>query len=310
MLDFCYQNNFTHIHSSTPGPIGLAALVIARILKIPINGTYHTSLPQYARYLTGDDTIEEITWKFVLWYYNQMDLIFVPSHSTGQELVDKGVSSDKIKLFPRGIDIKRFNPSRYSPRTENQFKLGGHPRLLYVGRVSKEKNLELLVRAFKQLLIRFKNVSLTVVGDGPYLDEMQSELKDTPAVFTGYLEGNRLASIYASSDLFVFPSTTDTFGNVVLEAQASGLPVIVTDQGGPQENLIPNETGLVIASNSEKALYKGITKLLKNPEALKVMGKRARHYMESRAFDKAFNKTWRIYEDQLSRNQTPMAKAV
>ncbi len=309
MLDFCYQNNFTHIHSSTPGPIGLAALVIARILKLPINGTYHTSLPQYARYLTGDDTIEEITWKFVLWYYNQMDLIFVPSDSTGEELIRKGIPSRKIRLFPRGIDIERFSPTRYSSSTEKRFKLGGHPRLLYVGRVSKEKNLELLVRVFKQITTRFKDVSLTVVGDGPYMDEMQSALRNTPAVFTGYLEGDALAGIYAANDLFVFPSTTDTFGNVVLEAQASGLPVVVTDSGGPQENVIPGETGLVVTGNNVQAFFDGITEILKKKNRLKDMGKNARKYMEARAFDKAFVQTWKMYEEQLSYPKPTIAQA-
>lgn len=312
MLDYCYINNFTHIHSSTPGPIGLAALLIARILKLPINATYHTSLPQYARYLTGDDTIEDLTWKYVLWYYNQMDLIFVPSASTGKELINKGIPADKIQFFPRGIDITRFNPSRHSPHTKSQFNLGKHPRLLYVGRVSKEKNLELLVRIFTKITDQFKEASLTIVGDGPYLEEMKSQLRETPTVFTGYVEGDNLAKLYAASDLFVFPSTTDTFGNVVLEAQASGLPVIVTDSGGPQENLIPGKTGLVVPSDNENEFFEAITALLTSEDRRREMGINARRYMEERAFDKAFVKTWKIYEDQLPRPrpQPHMAQAV
>ena len=310
MLDYCYNNNFTHIHSSTPGPIGLAALIIARILKLPVNGTYHTSLPQYARYLTGDPTIEDLMWKYVLWYYNQMDLVFVPSMSTGKELEQRGIHPNKIRVFPRGIDVKRFHPSKQSRTVDHRYGLGRHPRLLYVGRVSKEKNLELLADVFKSQISKIPHASLTIVGDGPYLKEMRETLKGTPTVFTGYLEGDALAGVYASCDLFVFPSTTDTFGNVILEAQASGLPVIVTDSGRPQENLIPGKTGLVVRANDPDAFRDGIKTLITNSDRLRNMGKRARQYMEGRAFDKAFNKTWQIYEEQLAHTHTSMAQAV
>jgi glycosyltransferase involved in cell wall biosynthesis len=310
MLDYCYENNFTHIHSSAPGPIGLAALIIARILKLPINATYHTSLPQYAQYLTGDNTIEDLMWKYVLWYYNQMDLIFVPSMSTGKELEQRGIHPNKMRVFPRGIDVERFHPSNRSRAIEEKYSLGRHPRLLYVGRVSKEKNLELLADVFKSQIKNIPDASLTIVGDGPYLEEMKDALKGTPTVFTGYLEGDDLAGIYASCDLFVFPSTTDTFGNVVLEAQASGLPVIVTDSGGPQENLIPGKTGLVVQANNAEDFCDAVKSLLTNADHLRDMGKMARQYMEERAFDKAFDKTWQIYEEQLANAHTAMAKAV
>lgn len=310
MLNYCYEQNFTRIHSATPGPIGLTALAIARILKLPIVGTYHTSLPQYARYLTGDSNIEDLMWNYVLWYYDQMDYIFVPSKSTGNELEDKGINPEKIRLFPRGIDIERFHPSKRDNKLDEVYRMNGRIKLLYVGRVSKEKNLELLVDAFRELLRSATNVSLIVVGDGPYLQEMQDELKGTPTVFTGYLQGEDLAAIYASSDLFVFPSTTDTFGNVVLEAQASGLPVIVTDCGGPQENLIPGKTGVVVPANNVHALYAAMRDLIKDSLAMQRMAKDARSYMEERSFDKAFERTWEIYEVQPEGQSFDLAQAV
>jgi glycosyltransferase involved in cell wall biosynthesis len=298
MLNFCYENNFTHIHTATPGPIGIAALAIARILKLPINGTYHTALPQYARYLTDDNTMEDLMWKFILWYYDQMDLIFVPSKSTGDELKNKGIASKKIRQFPRGINIERFHPNKRNREIESQYQLGGRPRLLYVGRISKEKDLPMLAHVFKNKIRPLFDVSMVVVGDGPYLEEMKDELKDTPCVFTGYQDGDELASLYAACDLFVFPSATDTFGNVVLEAQASGLPVIVTDSGGPQENVIPQQTGFIIPAYDEHALFEAIKTFLVNPKRFNIMGKKARTYMEERSFDRAFDKTWDIYRDQ------------
>jgi glycosyltransferase involved in cell wall biosynthesis len=298
ILDYCYRHRFNRLHSATPGPIGLAALAVARILKLPIYGTYHTSLPQYAEILTGDHIIEDLVWKFTLWYYDQMDLIYVPSSSTGDELIEKGIASSKIRLFPRGIDIERFHPSKRNGYLKSKHQIQDVTTLLYVGRVSKEKNLHLLTDVFKELCKTNQNIHLIVVGDGPYLEEMKGLMQDLPCTFTGYLKGEELAAVYASSDIFVFPSTTDTFGNVVLEAQASGLPVIVTDQGGPHENMILGETGLVAQGNDHTGLQIAVQILLNDTKLMRKMGKAARRYMEERSFEAAFTQTWEMYCDK------------
>jgi glycosyltransferase involved in cell wall biosynthesis len=297
MLNYCYDQNFTNIHSATPGPIGMAALAIAKILKLPINGTYHTALPQYAQILTGDKTIEDIMWKFMLWYYDQMDFIYVPSRNTGEELIEKGIHPDKIKVFPRGIDIERFHPSKRNGYLKEHYQIKEIIKLLYVGRVSKEKNLHLLVDVFKTLVETAKNIHLVVVGDGPYLEEMKEQLQGMPCTFTGYLEGEELSFVYASSDIFVFPSTTDTFGNVVLEAQASGIPVIVTDKGGPHENIIKDRTGFVVKADDSNDLFVTLQRVFAKPHIIKTMGISARNYMESRSFDGAFIETWKMYQE-------------
>jgi glycosyltransferase involved in cell wall biosynthesis len=137
---------------------------------------------------------------------------------------------------------------------------------------------------------------LVVVGDGPYLNEMKAQLSDLPCTFTGRLAGDDLAKAYASADIFVFPSTTDTFGNVVLEAQASGLPVVVSDQGGPCENILPDKTGRVVPGNDVEALAAALNDILSNPRQQQAMGRAARRYMEERSFDAAFLKTWESYQ--------------
>jgi glycosyltransferase involved in cell wall biosynthesis len=124
-------------------------------------------------------------------------------------------------------------------------------------------------------------------------------LRGLPACFTGVLEGEDLAAAYASSDIFVFPSATDTFGNVVLEAQASGLPVIVTDRGGPRENMIPDRTGLVVAAGDPDALVRAVIHLADSPERLSLMRENARAGMERRTFDETFLQTWDIYGSSL-----------
>lgn len=311
MLKYCYERDFTHIHSATPGPIGIAALAIARILRLPIYGTYHTALPQYAQVLTNDGAVEELVWKYTLWYYEQMDLIFVPSQSTGDELVQKGISPYKIRLFPRGIDVARFHPSKRNEDLSLKYKLADGVRLLYVGRISKEKNLHLLERTFKQLVRSVTaDVRLVIVGDGPYLKEMQENMKGLPCTFTGYLDGEELAAIYATCDIFLFPSTTDTFGNVVLEAQASGLPVVVSDAGGPQENMIHRVTGFVTRADDMDSLLEAVTDLLADSELRTRMGRAARMYAEERSFEKAYDETWQMYDEGCRLSERPLAKVV
>jgi glycosyltransferase involved in cell wall biosynthesis len=300
MLQYCYDKEFNHIHTSTPGPIGLAALAIAKILKLPISGTYHTAIPQYAQILTGDSVIEDMTWKYTLWYYDQLDVIYAPSKSTRDELISKGIRPEKIKVYPRGIDTQRFQPTKRNGILNKLFGIDGGTVVTYVGRISKEKNLDLFVDAFRQLYVKIENVHMVIVGDGPYLSEMKEITQGLPSHFTGYLTGERLPEIYASSDIFVFPSTTDTFGNVVLEAQASGLPVIVTDEGGPRENMIHQKTGLIVAAGDSKALFEAMYQLTTQKLQRKLMGHEARLYVEKRSFESAFLKTWEFYHENMT----------
>ena len=150
--------------------------------------------------------------------------------------------------------------------------------LLYAGRVSREKSLDLLSEAFRTLVDEGVDLTLAIIGDGPYREEMESGLKGYPVVFTGYLSGIDLVRGYASADLFVFPSATDTFGNVVLEAQASGLSVVVSDQGGPHELMLPGKTGLVFRAGDRNSLIEAIRTLVSDREALATMGKQARRF--------------------------------
>ncbi len=296
MLHYCYEESFTHIHSATPGPIGLAALAIARILKRPICSTYHTALPQYVAQLTEDPAMEELMWRYTLWYYNQMDVIYVPSHAVGDELMSKGVPEHKIRFYPRGIDSWTFHPSKRNGFFTSRYRLEEHVlKLLYVGRVSKEKNVDLLENVFRRLRQTRENIHLIIVGEGPYLKEMKQRAADLPVTFTGFLDGEDLCQAYASSDVFVFPSTTDTFGNVILEAQASGLPVVVTDEGGPKENLIPGETGFVIPANDERRFARVLLDLIDDPNLLHTMKANARRYSEGRSSEKAYMDLWDSY---------------
>ena len=278
-------------------------------MKIPVSGTYHTAVPQYAATLTGDGTIGELVWRYIIWFYDQLDFILVPSKATGRELEQKGISPSKIRLFPRGVDLERFNPSKRKMKVmRDRFGAVNGVKVLYVGRISKEKDLGLLVQAFRELSENRKDVELVFVGDGPYLEELRRSAADLPCIFTGYLEGEELTAAYASCDLFAFPSGTDTFGNVVLEAQASGLPVIVTDSGGPQENVIDGKTGLIVRAGEVGGLREALDALLGDSLRRKEMGRAARKYVETRSYEQAFEDSWDLYLGQPTQPETAREK--
>jgi glycosyltransferase involved in cell wall biosynthesis len=301
MLEYTLEADAKLILAATPGPVGLAALAISKILQIPIHGTYHTAFPQYVASLTGDSGLEDLTRKYMAWYYKQMDVVYAPSQAIADELSSFGVERGAIRVYPRGVDIARFDPIKRNGffkrwRGVEQFKL------IYVGRVSREKDLDILCEAFKSAheSLSGHGGSLVIVGDGPYREEMERELAGLPALFTGVLHGEALAEAYASADLFVFPSTTDTFGNVVLEAQASGLPIIVSDKGGPMENIDPGKTGLIVPGRNAKALAQAMIELCGDPCRVKRMGEAARSFAEERSFGSAFLATWELYKGTAS----------
>jgi glycosyltransferase involved in cell wall biosynthesis len=299
MLTHCFEQEYDCILAATPGPVGLAALAVSRILKLPFHGTYHTAFPEYVGALTEDSALEDGCWRYMSWFYNQMQVIYAPSESTRFELADHGIDPQKIVTYPRGVDTDRFHPGKRNGYF-GKYAVESRTKLLYVGRVSREKGLDVLAEAFIKAARMREGLQLIVVGDGPYLSEMQRLLKGAPVTFTGVLKGEALAQAYASSDLFVFPSATDTFGNVVLEAQASGLPVIVTDKGGPCENVLPNETGLVVPAGDPDALLRAIIHLIDAPERIQYMRRKARAHVESRTFDATFLKTWEIFGSHVS----------
>ena len=283
ILDYVEREGFTRIHVSTPGTMGLLALAVGRLLNLPVTGTYHTDIPQYVGQLTDDDFMEESAWNYMIWFYGQMEEVTVPSQSTKKQLIERGLVAEKIRPLPRWVDMDTFSPTKRNASLWKRYNLNDDVNILYVGRISKEKNLEWLADAFMTVMRRGAAAHLIIVGDGPYLEEMKANLAGYPVLFTGYLQGEDLAAIYASSDLFVFPSATDTFGNVVLEAQASGVPVLVTDQGGPQELMRHTETGYIIPVAHRSELSEVLFRLAHDRPHLSVLGVNARKFIKANA---------------------------
>jgi glycosyltransferase involved in cell wall biosynthesis len=197
-------------------------------------GIYHTDFPQYVRILTDDSFMETLTWNYMHWFYSQLDVLYVNSEDYRKCWIERGIPRERLRILPRGLDTVLFHPTKRNHGFWRERGLrDGEVAMLFVGRVSKEKNLDLLVAATRRLAESRSPCARSSLANGPYMAEMRRLLSD--AIFTGYLGGEDLARAYASADFFVFPSTTDTFGNVILEAQASGIPVIVSDVGGPRD---------------------------------------------------------------------------
>ncbi len=285
VMNYIEKTGITNIHISTPGTVGLLGLLIGRLMDIPVAGTYHTDIPQYVKNLTNDEFLEQVAWSYMIWFYNQMEEVMVPSVGTKEQLSSHGLPVEKMKPLPRWVDSEQFRPDKRNSRFWDERGLSGALKLIYVGRVSREKSLELLAEAFLQLLEEGFDLSLAIVGDGPYRAEMEKVLDGFPAVFTGFLQGEELQTGYASADLFVFPSATDTFGNVVLEAQSSGLPVIVSDAGGPRELMVEGETGLVFKAEDLDGFVAALRKMADNRTVLEKMSKNARRFILEKAPD-------------------------
>lgn len=295
MLDYIQREGFTELIISTPGPVGLTALLAARMLGLRTSGIYHTDFPQYVRILSDDASLETLTWNFMRWFYEQLDTIYVNSEGYRQAWMARGIAESKLRLLPRGLDTTLFHPSRRQPAFWTCRGIpDGKSVLLYVGRISKEKDLDVIVHAWQRL--RGNGAALAFVGDGPYLPELRQALPD--AVFTGALGGQELAQAFASADLFLFPSTTDTFGNVVIEALASGLPCVVSDKGGPKDLIEPGRTGSITRALDATAFAEEVNRLLADTAQLATMREAARAAVEQRDWRKAAREFWAMTETE------------
>jgi glycosyltransferase involved in cell wall biosynthesis len=230
----------------------LLGVLCSRLFHVPCKGIYHTDFTLYTQNVLHDETVAGFVREYIRWFYNQCEQIRVPTLEYISMLEQRGYHSSKMVRFRRGIDKNIFKPK---PRTIDylQDKVGVQPgfTLLYAGRVSKEKNMDFLFTLYKDLLHHSRDINLIVCGDGPDYTRYRQSMADYPRVhFTGRLSRNQLPDLYSHADLFVFPSNTDTFGMVVLEAQACGLPALVSDRGGPHEIVIDTKTGYVGAANS------------------------------------------------------------
>jgi len=264
------------LYIATEGPLGLSALRAARRLGIPVVSGFHTNFQQYSDHY-GFGLLTRLLTGYLRWFHNRSRLTLVPSPSQRLELQRRGF--ERLELLARGVDGRLFHPARRSAALRAEWGLGEDEiAVLHVGRLAAEKNLQLLTRAFRQLQgdLPQQRLRLVLVGDGPLRAQLQAELPE--ALFCGVQRGEALAAHYASGDLFLFPSLSETFGNVVLEALASGLAVVAFDQAAAAQHIRHGHNGALATPGDEAAFIESARWLLEDPESLRRVRLNARQH--------------------------------
>lgn len=235
------------IYISTPGPLGLFGLLAARLLNAKCNAVFHTDFSLQVHELVADGELDRLVESYLRWFHSLTDENHVPTEEYMQLLESRGYDRGKMRLFRRGIDSFQFAPRESGKNyLKERYDLPDGFTLLYAGRISRDKNIQFLFDVYSEILKSHPNVNLVIAGDGPDLPELRERYADkSRIVFTGRLGHDTLPEVYSGADLFVFPSATDTFGMVVLEAQSCGLPAVVSDRGGPKEIIVETTTGCI-----------------------------------------------------------------
>jgi glycosyltransferase involved in cell wall biosynthesis len=269
------------IHVAEPMLLGAMGIVWAQRLGIPLISSYHTNLAAYCSYFRLG-MLETPVWAYRRMLHNACDATLCPSPSTAREL--RGQGFERVDLWPRGVDATLFHPARRSLAWRRSITGDERrPIALSVGRLSHEKNLGVLIEAWNAL--QGRDAHLVIVGDGPARGDLERTLAGPTVTFTGYLRGEALAEVYASADLFVFPSLTETFGQVALEAMASGLAVLGFDADGVRDLVRDGETGLLAPCGEQATFTRMFSLLLDEPQLRARMGLRARAAAEQRTWE-------------------------
>jgi len=283
ITDAIVEGRYDIIHVTSPGPAGVAAWAIAKALELPLVGSYHTELAAYAGLRSGQGFLEMMA-NFALGkFYGACDVVLTPSEASDQRVMDLGVEADKIGRWDRGVDLGRF-----SPELRDEALLPGEVNVLYAGRLTKEKGVYLLADVFEVARERDPRLHLVLAGGGPEEDVLRDRLGEH-ATFLGWQSGTDLARVYASADVFLFASRTDTFGNVLLEAQASGLPVVAVAEGGPATLIADGETGLLCSADRD-ALASAVHQIVDSPLLGERLRRSAQTAVAGRTWDAALQR--------------------
>lgn len=294
------------LHMATPFNIGLCGLRYARKHALPHVASYHTHFDRYLNYYRMK-RIVPLYWKYMKWFHRSCDANFAPSNETLNSL--RSQDFNRLKLWSRGIDCDLYTPKNRSRAVRERYGITAPVLLLYVGRIAPEKDINTLAQAIQQMPESIQSqIHWLIVGDGPLLPEMRAQAPHN-VTFTGYKHGEELAQLYASADLFVFPSSTETFGNVVLEAMASGLPVMAVNEGGVKDLIIPGRNGILVDPRSPNAFIREISACVEHPLKLTAMGFEGRQLALGRSWENIFDHLIKDYEEILENRRCELIAA-
>ncbi len=265
------------IYVATEGPLGWSAVRAAKRLGIPVATGFHTRFDTYADHY-GVGFLTQFVRRYMRNFHNRAVATLVPTQALASELGQLGVTT--ARLMRRAVDTQQFHPQHRDAALRASWGVDGNtPVVLYVGRIAPEKNLDLAVRAFRALQQHVPKARYVWVGDGPARPALEAAHPDF--IFAGIQRGDALARYYASADLFPFPSLSETFGNVILEALATGLPVVAYEEGAAREHLTTGINGYRIEAGNEKAFIEATTTLGSNASLIRHMGRAAHASMAS-----------------------------
>jgi glycosyltransferase involved in cell wall biosynthesis len=293
------------VHFTSPTFVGRYALRYAQKHNIPLTSTYHTHFPMYSdyyfKYIPFLKFLKRIIPMILRFYYNNCDIVFVPTRPVLEDLAAVGIERKRMMIWARGIDTEIFNPQKRDDKFIDGLCGKGTLRVLFVSRLFWIKEITTIVRIYKILKARHPKVRMVITGDGPQRRYMEKRMPD--AVFTGQLLHNELPKIYASCDIFLFPSITETFGNVNLEAMASGLPVVAAAKGGQCGIVEEGVTGFLVEPKNEEAFCEKIEYLINNRAALTRMSKKAVEYARSQKWEILCKAMFKSYEKTVMDNK-------
>lgn len=276
------------IHLVTPATLGAVGYYYVENMNKPCLSTFHTDLAAYTPNYQLP-YLENAVHAFNKFIYNRTDRVLAPSPSSKAQLDDIGV--ENVGVFGRGVNNEMFNPSKRNPKVWEKYGLNPNRlTVLYVGRLAEEKSLPILIEAFKSISETHK-LQIALVGDGPARPVLEAELQGTKHVFTGIKKGEELAELYASADIFGFPSKTETFGQVVLEAMSSGLPVVGFDSQGVRDLVNHKETGFLAKADDFESYRNYLHELVLNDNYRESFGQNGRK--------EACSRSWKIILDSL-----------
>lgn len=281
------------IHWSSPSKMGSYAVKYALSNRLPLTTIYHTHFPSYFDYFGGQLPLMKYLTQHLLdrmlKKYQVTDRVFAPTQSMSDYLKAHGVESARVKIWGRGVDRTLFKPEAYNPEFLSERLAPDERKILFVSRLVKEKETETLIRLHDLLKETHPGWRMVITGEGR--DRNRMERKMPEAIFTGKLQGAKLAEAYASSDIFIFPSVTETFGNVVLEAMACGLPVVAANAGGPADIVQEGETGLLVEPKKEHEFLAAIERIFSDQALYQAMKSNAEAYAD--------RQSWRVLCEEL-----------
>jgi len=290
------------VHFTTPAFLGRYARNYALENKLPLVSTYHTHFPIYVdyyfKYLPFLKFLKYIVPLILRFYYNKCNLVYVPTRPVLEDLVEIGVERNRLMIWARGIDMKKFNPRKRDNAYIDRLCGKGTIRILFVSRLFWVKEIETIVGIYKKLSKTHPHAKMVITGDGPQRKYMEKRMPN--AVFTGKLINDDLERIYASCDIFLFPSITETFGNVNLEALASGLPIVAAAKGGQLGIIKEGKTGFLVEPKNVDAFCDKLAYLINNPAVLKRMSKNAVAYARAQKWETLCREMFRSYEEVIA----------